>query len=229
MVKLSTIGWGLFWFFSMLSVVLAYRFVPDMLAALDPARETMGLGPALYQAATIGIRDGFEHVFYHLPDRMGALFIHMLVGSVAMVIIPFQLWTRFRMRNPGLHRWMGRVALVAILFSGYASIRLALNMEIPAWGATGFVVGAFVWIGSALWATWHAMRGNITAHRWWMVIVAAMTFGAVMIRLEFPIWRLFFPFEIAYAYVAWSSWVLNLVAVALWRARHRLLPRRAGT
>lgn len=230
MIRLSTIGWGLFWFFCLLSVVLAYRFVPDMAAAFGEARQSMAFWPALYESATIGIRDGFEHVFYHLPNRMGALFIHMLVGSIAMIIIPFQLWAGFRKKYPVVHRWAGRVALVAILFSGYASIRLAFNMDIPAWGQAGFIVGAVVWIGSALYATWAAMQRNFAVHRRWMVIVAAMTFGAIMIRLEFPIWRYFLKdFELAYAYVAWSSWVLNVIAVELWRVRRKLFksPRRA--
>ena len=217
MTWLSKFGWGIFWSLSFLGALLAFRFVPAGFSNGFLPNLDQGLGRALYDGVFVGIRQDFSHIFYHVQDRLTPLLVHMLIAVIAITIVPFQLWRRFRNRHLNWHRWMGRIAVMAVIFSGLGSMRLAVNMDIPVWGQVGFVTGAFVWIGSVLWATWAILQNNVARHQWWMVVAAAMTFGAVMIRLEFPIWRQFLPFPIAYACVAWSSWVLNLVAVALWR------------
>ena len=115
----------------------------------------------------------------------------------------------------------GRASLVGVILSAWGAVNSALAMDIPAWGPAGFVIGALVWVGSAVWGTYLVINKRLKAHQDWMVMTAAMTFGAVMIRLEFPIWRLIFPFETAYAYAACSSWVLNVAVVLIWRYRKR--------
>jgi len=223
MKRLSVVGWGLFWFLSYLGGILAFRFVPHgfvegFLPGLD-----QGLGQALYDGVYVGIRDNFRHIFYHVADRLTPLMFHMMFGALPIFFVPFQLWRGFRVRHPVTHRWMGRLAVAGILASAWGAVNIAVAMPIPAWGRAGFVTGAGVWVGSALWATSLAMRGKFRPHERWMQVTAAMTFGAVMIRIEFPMWRQVLPFDLAYACAAWSAWTLNLAALALWRAAH---PRR---
>jgi hypothetical protein len=223
---LSWIGWALFWFLSFLGALLAFRFVPGGYEhGFLPGLED-GFWAALYQGVFVGIRDDFSHIFYHVQDRLTPLLVHILIGVPALTFIPFQLWRGFRNRHRKLHIWMGRIAIVSIIFSAWGAINLALNMDIPAWGQTGFVVGATVWIVSAIVGFQAIRQKNLARHQSAMVVVAAMTFGAVMIRLEFPIWRQMFSFETAYACAAWSSWVLNLAAVGLGRAGRASVRRR---
>ena len=217
MKSMSHIGWGLFWFLSFLGGFLAFRFVPTgfsqgFLPALD-----QGFIGALYEGVYVGIKEDFSHIFYHVQDRLTPLLFHILIGAVPIFCIPFQLWRGFRQKHLKLHRWMGRASLAGIILSGWGAINIAVAMDIPAWGRAGFVIGASVWVGSAIWGTYLVINKRLRAHQDWMVMTAAMTFGAVMIRLEFPIWRQFFSFEIAYAYAAWSSWVFNVAAVMIWR------------
>ena len=186
MKAMSRVGWGLFWFLSFLGGVLAFRFVPGgfsngFLPALD-----QGLGAALYEGVYVGIRDDFKHIYYHVEERLTPLLFHMLVGAIPIFFIPFQMWKGFRNKHLKLHRWMGRAALVGIILSAWGAVNIAIAMDIPAWGRAGFVIGALVWVSAALWATWCAMQRRIRQHQDWMVITAAMTFGAVMIRLENP-------------------------------------------
>ncbi len=215
--SLSRVGWGLFWFLCFLAGILAFRFVPTGFTNGFLPNLDQGLRVALYEGVFVGIREDFEHIYYHLEERLTPLLFHILVGAVPIFCIPFQLWKGFRQKHLMLHRWMGRASLVGIILSAWGAINIALAMEIPLWGRAGFVIGASVWVSSAIWATYLVLNRHLKGHQDWMVLTAAMTFGAVMIRCEFPIWRQFFSFEIAYAYAAWSSWVLNVAAVLIWR------------
>ena len=61
----------------------------------------------------------------------------------------------------------------------------------------------------------------------WMVRSFALTFAAVMLRLELPLLAAAgLSFEVAYATVAWSCWVPSLLVVELVLASGR---RRAAS
>ena len=43
----------------------------------------------------------------------GWLLLHITAGTIAILTGPWQFWTGFRKRHARLHRWMGRIFLVA--------------------------------------------------------------------------------------------------------------------
>ncbi len=169
-----------------------------------------------------GVEATMEFVAYHAAQRPLAFYAHVGLAPLALALTPFQLSTGLRRRRPGLHRWMGRVSALAILLSGLGGLVMAARTEAGPVAALGFGTLAVVWLGCAAMGVWHAINGRIGEHRRWMIRTAALTFGAVTLRLQIPLATvvLGLPFEDAYPAIAWLAWVPTLV-VAEWRLRRR--------
>ena len=68
-------------------------------------------------------------------------------------------------------------------------------------------------------------RGNIAAHRQWMIRNFALTLAAVTLRIYMPLMLgvLHWPFPRTYIAVSWLCWVPNLM-IAEWMVRQRRPP-----
>jgi len=82
---------------------------------------------------------------------------------------------------------------------------------------------------SVLFTTWTALRmvlaRRIGDHRRWMIRSFSLIFAGVMLRILSPFYDVLsgvglvsFSFETAYAWIAWLSWVPNLM-IAVWFTR----------
>ncbi|WP_290650371.1 DUF2306 domain-containing protein [Aquisalimonas sp.] len=161
---------------------------------------------------------------------------HVGGGALAIVIGPFQLLPGFRRRSPMLHRWLGRLYLVAVFASALSGLYFAAS-SVAGWvSAWGFALAAIVWMGSGIMA-WHAaLRGDVASHRRWMLRNYAVTFAAATLRFWLPLGLLAgIDFETTFRIVSWLSWALNLAAVERWLRRyqrptepqwHEVRPRR---
>ncbi len=81
----------------------------------------------------------------------------------------------------------------------------------------GFLLLALLW-WIFTWLGWQTVKQNkIEAHRWWMTRSYALAISAVNLRLYLFIAAYFFDFRGAHAYewIAWLSWVPNLLIVEL--------------
>lgn len=199
------IGWGLLLFFA-----FGIAFVNSRYLMRDPAT---------YFPQQVEV-----YLTYELP-----LMAHIVGGIVALVLGPFQFMTRLRNRRPGLHRWIGRIYLLGILAGGLGGAFMAFH----AWGGwiarSGFFVMAVLWLAT----TWQAYatirRGEVSAHRVWMLRNYALTFAAVTLRLEGPLLGVAGVSELlSYQIIAWSCWVLNLIVVELWLRRRDIRPLGAA-
>lgn len=151
------------------------------------------------------------------------LFIHAGFAATALLVGPFQFLQSIRARRPRLHRWMGRIYLVACLFGGLAGLLLASGSTAGAMARAGFGLLAIIWLGTTGCAWNAAYRRRFDEHRRWMVRSFALTFAAVTLRLYLPIAAVaHLPFVEAYRAIAWLSWVPNLLAAELYLARGRV-------
>ena len=146
------------------------------------------------------------------------LFVHVLGGIIALSLGPFQFIASWRRGRWGaVHRWLGRVYLVAVLLGGMAGLWLS-TVAFGGWvNRLGFVSMALFWLVSGSLALQRIRTGNVGAHREWMMRNYAATFAAVTLRL----WLILLlssgvEFSMAYAIVAWLSWVPNLFLVEIW-------------
>jgi uncharacterized membrane protein len=160
-----------------------------------------------------GAGDPVFHTRFATSPLMAAF--HVLGGGFALLAGGFQFSTRLRAAAPVLHRWLGRTYLLVVLLGGIGGAVLATMATGGLVARVGFFLLAMLWLWSGA-AAYRAIRaGDVIRHRRWMMRNFALTFGAVMLRLEMGVLTgaLSYSFAEAYPLVAWLAWVPNLVLV----------------
>ncbi|MBO1752877.1 DUF2306 domain-containing protein [Actinotalea sp. BY-33] len=193
-------------------------------ASLDQlAEDGVGLGGA-YAAAG--------------PVFQGALYVHIVTASVALLLGPLQFVAALRRRALGLHRAVGRVYMFSVGLGGLSSLVLLPVNSAGFVGAFGFGALAVLWLLTGLRALRAVRSGDLAGHQAWMIRNYALTFAAVMLRLWLGVLigvQVPFAgpetdaealFSNAYAAVPFLCWLPNLV-VAEWLVRRRGLPSYA--
>lgn len=158
-----------------------------------------------------------------------AIWTHIFTAPLALAAGAVQFFPRLRAARPRLHRWTGRAYGIAVGLAGLS----ALGMTASAWpdrpiAATGFTLLALLWLATTARAIAAAMARprQLALHQDMMTRSFALTFAAVTLRLQLPLFIGFGHLDYAQAslYVAWLCWVPNLI-VAEWIIRRR----RAGS
>ncbi len=163
-------------------------------------------------------------MFYHALERPIWFYAHIGLAPVALLVMPFQFWTRFRMKHPARHRLLGRIYVISILISGVGGLMMAIGTQAGAFAGFGFGILAVAWLFTTGRAVQLAMQRNIAQHQMWMIRSAALTFAAVTLRIYIPVGQVAgYPFEATYPLIAWACWVPNAM-VAEWMIRRRGKP-----
>jgi uncharacterized membrane protein len=148
-----------------------------------------------------------------------AIRLHIFASVAALALGPLQFSTGLRSRRPRLHRLMGRAYLgVGVLLGGASGLYVAQFAFGGAATRLAFTLLALAWLFTG-WSAYAAIRrGEVVAHRAWMLRNFALTFAAVMLRLYLPVAMAGgIAFEAAYPVIAWLCWVPNLIAVEAWQ------------
>jgi uncharacterized membrane protein len=162
-----------------------------------------------------------ETVPEFLAERMARgdpfVYAHFLGGSLALFVGVFQLHPGLRRRAIGLHRWLGRIYLLAVLASGVASIQMALIAIGGPFARSGFFLMGVLWLTTGAMAYLRIRQGNVAAHRRWMVRSYAITCAAITLRIYLPLSLAVFrlDFMLVYPIIAWACWVPNLIFAEL--------------
>ena len=175
----------------------------------------MAVGVAAYAGAALiatSLRTPFvRDIFANLPI---AISLHLAGGIVAIVLGAFQVNSALRSRFLSIHRWSGRVYIVAVLVGGAAGFALALHSFGGLVTHFGFGLMAICWIGTTLNAYRYIRRGDLVAHRAWMLRSYALTLAAVTLRIYLPLSQFAaIEFEAAYQVISWLCWVPNILVV----------------
>jgi len=164
-----------------------------------------------------GIDPGIRGVIERAPvQALG----HMLVAPVALLLGPFQFFPGLRARYPRAHRISGRVYVAACLIAGVAALATAPYAAGGPVAGLGFGILAVLWILSTLGAWRAAVQRRFDLHRLLMRYSYALTFGAVTLRLQIPIGLALGggSYTAMSVWLAYSSWIPNLIVVALYSA-----------
>jgi uncharacterized membrane protein len=175
----------------------------------------LALAVAAYAAAALAspaMRTPFiANLFATLPV---AIATHLAGGLVAIAAGALQVNSRLRRRSLSVHRWLGRLYVVAVIVGSVAGFILALSSFGGLVTHFGFGLMAICWLGTTMNAYRHIRIGNVLAHRAWMLRSYALTLAAVTLRLYLPVSLANgIEFESAYQLVSWLSWVPNLLIV----------------
>ena len=172
--------------------------------------------------------EGFPESLAVKLELMPFLFpIHMISGGLALLLVPLAISLRFKR----WHKLAGRIAAADILIAGITAIPVALQAPVTKISAAGFTAQAIVWLVLLALGVWNIRQGRVKAHRACMLMLAAVTSGAMFFRVYLALSKLFIPpnhFYDFYAADAWIAWGLPLLAVAIWlgwekRAKNRPL------
>jgi uncharacterized membrane protein len=145
-------------------------------------------------------------------EYINALQIHIAGSAVALFFGVWNFLGKLRDKYLSLHRWLGRIYLLAVLVGGTSGFYLGLSAFGGLPTRMGFVLLAALWLSTGVMAYWRVRQGNFQKHREWMIRNYALTLAAVTLRLWLPAFlALGFSFVEAYATIAWLSWVPNLL------------------
>jgi uncharacterized membrane protein len=181
----------------------------------------LSLGVAAYAVAIYGVLPPGTLVH---PDMRAAfeahpvgIYAHVFGAAVALVLGPFQFWSRLRNRRLQLHRWLGRLYLgVGVLIGGVSGLFMATHAFGGPTARAGFASLALAWLYTGFRAYIAIRTRDTIAHRRWMLRNFALTFAAVTLRLYLPAAVTSgLAFEVAYPVIAWLCWVPNLLAAEL--------------
>jgi hypothetical protein len=160
-------------------------------------------------------------LFDSFTARPWGIYSHVLFGSLALILGPFQFRRTLLVRNRPLHRRMGLIYVVSATMTGL----VGLYMSAYSFGGMnthlGFGVLGALTAFTTLKAYTRIRALDVRAHREWMIRSFALIFGAVTLRIELPLLIVAYQgaFPPAYAIVSWLSWVPNLIW-AEWYIRH---------
>ena len=179
------------------------------------------LGCFVAYVALRGISESFDNEGFPEPlavklELLPIIFpVHMITGGLALLLVPLVLW----LRGTRWHRLAGRVAAIDIVIAGITAIPVAVVMPVTEVSAAGFVAQGVAWIVLLGVGIWNIRIGRVAAHRACMLMMAAVTSGALFFRVYLGLWKVFGTpkyFEEFYAVDAWIAWGLPLIAVAVW-------------
>ncbi len=163
----------------------------------------------------------FQERFAQIPISAR---LHIIPGGIALILGAFQFHSGLRQRFINTHRNMGRVYVVAVLLGAIGGGLLAWYAPHAPATRIGFGTLAVVWFYSGCMAYLAVRRGDIRAHRQWMVRSYALTLAAVTLRIQLGVFQggMGMTFDEAYAVTAWFSWVPNLIIAEWWFNQARL-------
>ena len=158
----------------------------------------------------------------HFSRYIFPLRLHIAGGMGALLAGPWQFSEKLRARAIKLHRWLGRFYLLEVALGSIAGFAMATVSEQGLPTHLGFGALAVLWFFTGLQAYRMVLRGNIGAHRQWMIRNFALTLAAVTLRNYMPLmlFVLHWPFRPTYITVSWLCWVPNLL-IAEWLIRRQ--------
>jgi len=133
-----------------------------------------------YREAAIHVVDMSEHFRAHSLSTL----VHVGAGGLLLCLGPLQFVGELRRRQPGLHRWSGRLTLIAAAAVGLTG--LYLGVLVPYAGVTEAVPTALfgsLFLVFALLAYLAVRRKDYMRHREWMLRMIALAVGVGTIRL----------------------------------------------
>jgi uncharacterized membrane protein len=140
--------------------------------------------------------------------------VHTLFGPVALVLGLVNLLPAMRQRRRwAAHRIVGRIYMVSALALGGAGFSLAFHAAGGYLARVGFCLLAAMTLGTVAQAYRYIRSGDVKGHREWVLRNYALIFGAVTLRIWLPILIIAHQGEFlpAYRWVAWLSWVPNIL------------------
>jgi len=147
------------------------------------------------------------------------LFVHIIPGTLFMILAPLQFVPKIRSRYLKFHRYSGRLLVVFGLTIGVTALFMSFKMAIGGVNeTTATVVFASIFLFSLIKSFYHILRSEVALHREWMIRMFAIGFAIATVR---PIVGMFFalsrlsPHEF-FGIAFWLGFTIHLLAAEAW-------------
>lgn len=146
---------------------------------------------------------------------LSGFYTHVIGGGIALIVGSFQFFPKLRNQRLSLHRLLGRIYVIACVLSGIAGFGIAFFATGGYITKVGFLLLAIIWLYTTLQAYLTIKQKKVMAHKEWMIRSYTMTFAAVLLRLQLPLYLGYMGMEFldAYRIVSWSSWLPSLLLI----------------
>jgi TRAP-type C4-dicarboxylate transport system permease small subunit len=140
------------------------------------------------------------------------LVAHLLGGSLALLLGPFQFVNGLRKRYVQVHRWMGMVYLTDVLLGSVAGVEMGVHAAIRGFGI-GLLYLDVAWVVTTGMAYLAVLRKQYAAHREWMIRSYVVTFAFVTFRLMGRDLHLYASLgvETELTMLSWLCWAIPLL------------------
>lgn len=174
----------------------------------------IGLYPLLYFIidSKFGILNSKSELLLNDGIWNIAFYAHISLGGLALLIGWTQFSKKLRNKNINLHRNLGKVYLISVIFSSFSALYIAVFATGGIISTLGFSCLAIIWLYTSIRAFLEIKNASIRNHQRFMIYSYSACFAAVTLRIWLPILTAVFQeFLTAYRIVAWLCWVPNLV------------------
>ncbi len=139
-------------------------------------------------------------------------YTHIILGGIALLIGWTQFSSKMRLKNLTLHKQIGKIYLIMVMFSSVAGIYIGFYATGGFASSLGFICLGVIWFYTTLKAYLHIKNKQIELHQKMMIYSYAACFSAVTLRIWLPllVWA-YGDFVKAYVIVAWLCWIPNLI------------------
>lgn len=147
-----------------------------------------------------------------------AFFIHVFSALLVLLAGFTQFSRKIRTNYFWLHQWSGWLyAGITILLAAPSGFIIGLYANGGWLSQLAFCLLAVFWWFFTIIAIWKAKLGDINAHQRWMLRSFALAMSAITLRAwKYVLVSLFHPRPMdVYRWVAWLSWVVNLVIIEI--------------
>jgi uncharacterized membrane protein len=137
---------------------------------------------------------------------------HGVTAMLALAIGPLQFLEFLRKRERSMHRILGRIYILSIALAAPTGFLMGMMAHGGILSQSAFMLFAVLWLFTAYKGYETARKRNFTSHRVWMIRSYALTFAAVILRIQLNLLLDFgFRYDDVYPYLPWSSWLPTLL------------------
>jgi uncharacterized membrane protein YozB (DUF420 family) len=159
---------------------------------------------------------------YYLPFY----YMHVILGGLILLVGFAQVSTWFRNKWTRLHRMLGKFYVYGVLlFAAPGGCVMSFFVDRGVAVLMSFLFQTVLWFYFTSVAVIKIKQGNVAEHEVWMWRSFALTLAAITLRLYIFFASYFFDLSqpIAYAIIAWASWVPNWLAVEYYFQNRRIM------
>ncbi len=119
--------------------------------------------------------------------------IHFAAGGLILILGCIQLMDKVRKKYPALHRWLGRIYVLASILAGIGGL-VFIFVKGTIGGVVmdiGFGLYGVLMIWAAVETIRHAYQKRFEQHRAWAIRLFALAIGSWLYRMDYGFWFLF--------------------------------------